>query len=270
MITAGIDMGMECIKIVILKDGKIIGRGKGISGGARRLAAAEAALREALREAELPPEAIEKTVATGKGKFDLPFVSDRVTEPITTAAAARALVPDATFAVDAGADETLCVSLRPDGSVSEMVQNEKCAAGIGSFLRKMARRLELSPEEMSALPPVAAGGPRVNDGCVVFAELDALSLLNHGVTPREIASACTDAAACRAGMTINDITVPDFTCVVLLGGLTKNKAFVRDLKTRSKLDLIVPAEAEYAGALGAALVAAREEPVPAPHKEAVR
>ena len=36
MTTVGIDMGIENIKIVVLQDGKIIGRGKGRSGGAKR------------------------------------------------------------------------------------------------------------------------------------------------------------------------------------------------------------------------------------------
>ena len=256
MITAGIDMGLETVKAVIVEDGKILGRAKGLSGGAKRASAAEAALTEALKEAGLGRDKVEKIVATGKGKFDLPFADVKVSEPMTTARAARHLCPEATTAVDVGADETVVVTLGKDKPVLEMAINEKCAAGIGTLLRTMARRLELSLEEMSALPPKAQDAPAVNDGCAVFAELDALSLLNRGATPQEVAVAVTDAAAVRACMTINDITNPAMDAVALFGGVALNAAFVQALKAYAKADLVVPPDAEYAGALGAALTGA--------------
>ena len=259
MITAGIDMGLETVKVAVLQDGKVVGRGKGLSGGAKRAPAAEDALAQALAEAGLGKSSVEKIVATGKGKFDLPFADRCVSEPITTAKAARFLCPDATAAVDIGADETVVVTLGEEKPVQEMVFNEKCAAGLGIFLRTMARRLEMSLEEMSALPPKGASGPTVNDGCIVFSELDAQSLLNRGASPKEVAAAIVDAAAVRACMTINDITVPVFNSVALFGGLTKNAAFVKALESYAKMGFVIPAEAEYAGAIGAALVGCEPE-----------
>lgn len=155
--------------------------------------------------------------------------------------------------VSVGADETLVATLGGE-KIKELCLNQKCAAGLGLFLEYMARRLGLSIEELSAL-----GAPDkaiVNDGCVVFAELDALSLINRGTDARDAAKAVTEAVAWRASTTINDITAQDKTCVVLFGGLTKNAAFLNALKRISGIDFVVPGEAEYAGALGAALIAA--------------
>lgn len=255
MITAGIDVGMENVKAVIIKDEKILGHGTGRSGGAKRAGAAEAALEDALKEAGLKRGDIEKTYATGKGKFDLHFADDTITEAIAAAKASKFLCPDVTTAVDAGADETIVVTLGGKKPVGEFAQNEKCAAGVGIFLNVMARRLGLTPEEMGALPPKEAEGAAVNDGCVVFAELDALSLLNNGTPIKEVAAAVIDAAAVRVCMTMNDITHPKLDKVALFGGLTRNAAFVNALKSYAKVDLVIPAEAEYAGAIGAALVA---------------
>ena len=255
MLTAGIDIGVENVKAVILKDGAIVGRGKGRSGGVGRNAAAEAALTSALQEAGAASADLSGTVATGKGKYDLLFADKQVTEATAAARAAKHLYPDATCVMNLGADETLVLTFNAKNKIGQAVLNEKCAAGLGSFLRKMAMLLELTPDEMSALPPVAPGGATVNDGCVVFAELDALSLLNQSVSSREIASALTDAAAIRACTVLNDITIPMLDCVVLFGGLTRNKAFVQALQARSGVDFVIPDEAEYAGALGAALVA---------------
>jgi len=245
-------MGAENVKVVILEDGKILGRGKNLSGGAKRASAAEKALEDALKEAGLPRGKLEKVVATGKGKFDLPFADKTVSEVVTTARAAKFLCPEATTAVDAGADETVVVTLGKRRLIDEIAINEKCAAGVGTLLRTMARRLELSMEEMNGLPPLAPDGPAVNDGCAVFAEMDALNLLFKGAAPKEIAVALTDAAAIRVCSTVNDISNTKAECMVLFGGLAKNKAFAAALQKYAKLDFVIPEEAEYAGAIGAA------------------
>jgi predicted CoA-substrate-specific enzyme activase len=255
MITAGIDMGLKYIKAVILKDGKVAGRGYGHSGGAERAANAEAAYNAALKDAGVAPGDVSKVVATGIGKYDVPFAADCWTESLTAAKAARFLCPEATTVVDIGADETLVSTLKEDGGVDEFTINQKCAAGLGLFLNYMAERLELTMDEMSAAAP-ATTNYRVSDGCVPFAELDALSLLNHDAAPREIAAAVTLSTAARAASTINDITVPARKCVVLCGGLTKNKAFVKALESLTDITFQIPADAEYAGAIGAALIAA--------------
>ena len=252
MITAGIDMGVENVKVVILDNGKVLGRGKNLSGGAKRASAAEKALEDALKEAGLEKGKLEKIVATGKGKFDIPFANKTVSEVVTTARAAQLLCPEATTAVDAGADETVVVTIGKRKLVDEMAISEKCAAGVGTLLRTMARRLELTMEEMNGLPAKAPDGPAVNDGCVVFAEMDALNLLFTGATTKEIAAALTDAAAARVCTTVNDITNTKSDCMVLFGGLAKNKAFVSALQKYAKLDFVIPEEAEYAGAIGAA------------------
>jgi activator of 2-hydroxyglutaryl-CoA dehydratase len=96
----------------------------------------------------------------------------------------------------------------------------------------------------------------VNDGCAVFAEMDALSLLNHGASAAEVASAVADAAAVRICMTFNDITIPARDKIVLFGGLTKNKAVMDALQSYAKMEFVIPDEAEYAGAIGSALIGA--------------
>ena len=58
MITGGIDVGIEYIKAVILKDGKVIARGTGLSGGAARAKNSEQVWKDTLAAAKLsPPDA---------------------------------------------------------------------------------------------------------------------------------------------------------------------------------------------------------------------
>lgn len=257
MTTVGIDMGVENIKIVVLRDEKIIGRGKARSGGVKRLAAAKTVYESALKEAGVTEDQVEKVFVTGKGKFDVESMAgDIITEPVTAAKAAEFLSPGATCVFNVGADETMALTLNKEARITEMVINEKCAAGVGNFIRNMARRLELTQEEMGAVPPKAKDGPAVSDGCIVFGELDALNLMNRDVSPEEIASAVIFTAVIRASTVIKDLTEPNFEKVALLGGLTQNKAFVTALKSWLNLEFVIPDEAEYAPALGAALLAA--------------
>ena len=256
MITAGIDSGVEFTKAVILKDGIPVGFGKTRSGGAGRDMAARRAYQEALAQSKLESAQVERVFATGKGKYDVSFADDRYTEGVTLAAGARYLCPNATAVIQCGADETLAVALTPEGAIAELVLNQKCSAGLGIFLTAMAHRLEMALDEMGAVP-IEGLDIAVSDGCTVFAELDALDLLNQGIQTQEVAAAVTKSAAVRAATVVQDVILADFSCVLMTGGLTQNKAFVKALEDRTGIAFITCENGEYAGAIGAALVAAQ-------------
>lgn len=255
MITAGIDVGIESLKVLILKDGKVLARGTGLSGGANRAKAAEEVYNEALAAAKLKPADISKVIATGQGKNDVRFADDRVVEPVADARAARFLYPKATCVVDIGADQARVVILGKDG-ITEVVMNQKCAAGLGILLKSMARTLGMALDEMSGLSGNPTGAAVVNDGCAVFAEMDALGLLNRNVPRQDVARAVIEAVAVRINSILNDKIKPARDTTVLVGGVSRNKAVVNALKRRSGINFVIPEQAEYAGALGAALIAA--------------
>ena len=252
MITAGIDVGLKNIKAVILRDGEVIGKAIGMSGGLRRPAAVQEVYNKALENAGVTGGEVEKTVSTGKGKFDVPFAAEQLAEVVTAVKAAKFFVPAATTVVGVGADETIAATIEGE-KIKEFVINQKCAAGLGVFLENMAERFNMSVEELSLLD--GSSEVTVNDGCVVFAELDALGLLNRGVCPKEISKALIQACAWRVNTTINDIYKPSNECVVMVGGMTRNKAFIKALEKISGISFLVPEEAVYAGAIGAALLA---------------
>ena len=252
MITAGIDIGLKYIKAVVLKDGKVAGKASGLSGGAGRAAAAQAVYDKALAAAGVKAADVEKVISTGKGKFDAAFAADQLSETVVAAKAARMAKPEVTTVVDIGADEIVVATLEGD-KVKEFVINQKCVAGLGMFLEDMAERFGMSIEELSALE--GPGKATVNDGCVVFAELDALSLLNRGTDVKEIAKALIEACAWKANSTLYDIYKPNTSCTVLYGGMTQNKAFVKALEKISGIKFVIPEDAVYGGAIGAAALA---------------
>jgi predicted CoA-substrate-specific enzyme activase len=254
MITGGIDVGIEAVKAVVLKDGKVVGRAAAPSGGARRGEHAEQTWTAALQNAGLRAEDVSQVVATGQGKYDAKFARRNVSEPIADAVAARFLYPASRMVVDAGADQVRVVSFDGKGKISEVALNQKCAAGLGIFLKAMARTLGLTLEEMGKMED--GSGQVVSDSCAVFGELDAIALIHRNIPVRQIVQALHNTVAVRINAIMNDKTRPDKSTTVLVGGLTLDAALVQALRRRSGIALLIPAEAQFAGALGAALIAA--------------
>ncbi|MGN1002877.1 MAG: acyl-CoA dehydratase activase [Oscillospiraceae bacterium] len=254
MITGGIDMGFAYAKAVVLEDGKLIGKAIGVSGGISRKANAEKVWKEALAQAGV--DGVDKLVCTGKGKYDVPFADKVYTEPVCLLEAAKACCEGVTTVMDIGADASTVITVKADGKIGEMVINQKCSAGYGLMLELMADKLELGVEKLGQTNMAAAGDAKVSDGCMVFAEMDALSLLNRGYSAEAVAAALIKSAAVRASVVYDDITIRRDEKVLLTGGVALNAAFVEELSKRKGIRFILPEEPQYALAIGAAIKAA--------------
>ena len=87
MITAGIDMGSKTIKVVILRDTEIVGKGIALAGFENR-EAAETAYAAALDEAGIGMDDVERVVATGAGRSNAPYAERDISEVASDARAA--------------------------------------------------------------------------------------------------------------------------------------------------------------------------------------
>ena len=253
MITAGIDVGIENIKVVVLKDGTVIASGMDRSGGTGRRKAVEQTWEDTLKRAGMTAPDVQRVVATGQGKGDVSFADSRITEPVADTLAARFFYPTVRSVVDVGADQVRVVSLDEKGAITEVVLNQKCAAGIGTLLRTVARRLGFTLDEMGRIEGHAETCKEVNDACSVFAMLDAVNLLHDGVSRPDIAQAIHRAMAVRINSVLNDKVKPDRDKTVLMGGVARNLSLIAALKERSGINFLIPDQPENAGALGAAL-----------------
>jgi len=252
MITAGIDLGTQSVKAVILKDNELISRGKAFSGF-DPAKAAEEALGEALKEVKLAMSKLVHVTATGPGMDMAPNSNSTVSMMGADAKAGVYLFPNARTIVDVGAEEARAVKCDVNGIMMDFVVNERCAAGAGAFIEAMARALEVKLEDMGPLSLKAERASSINASCVIFGESDVVSLIHRQESKPEIARAIFDAMADRVSSMVHRLGVnPD---VVLVGGVAKDVGFVASLKRKLGIDVLIPAYPEYAGALGAALVA---------------
>lgn len=253
MITAGIDCGAKTVKVVVLKDGQIVGKSL-VMAGIDTKGASEKAYDEALQQAGLSRQDVEKVVATGAGKMEAEFRNGEVTEVSADARGAVQLFPQARTLIDVGAEEGRAVRVDARGKVVDFAINDKCAAGAGAFVEAMARALEVGLEEMGKLSLRATQAVPMNAQCAVFAESELVSLV-HAKTPKpDMARAIHDAIADRIVSMVRRVGMePE---VVLIGGLAKNAGFVNALGRDLEAEVKLPEEPELVGALGAALVAA--------------
>jgi benzoyl-CoA reductase subunit D len=253
VITAGIDMGTQSVKVVIVKDGHMIGRGKAFSSF-EPSKAAEAACAEALKMAKVNEAEVDHVTATGSG-MDMATSADSTISMMGADARAGVMMfPSARTVIDVGAEEARAVKCDDHGIMMDFVVNERCAAGAGAFIQAMARALEVKMEEMGPLSLKAERASPINASCVIFGESDVVTLIHRQESKPEIARAVFDAMADRVSSMIFRLGLtPD---VALVGGVALDVGFVASLKRKLGVEVLIPEHPEFAGAFGAALIAA--------------
>jgi len=255
MITAGIDMGSKTIKVVILKDGKILGKSLVLAGFDSQ-SAAKQAFAMALDAAGIKIEEIDRIVATGAGRKHAPYANEDITEVGGDAKGVLRLYPKARTVIDVGAEEGRAIRCNEEGKVVDFALNEKCAAGAGAFTEAMGRALEVTVQELGRMSLQSTQEIPMNAQCAVFAESEVVSLLHNKIPKQDIAKAVHDAIASRIISLVRKVGFePD---VILIGGVAHNVGFVDSLKRGLECDVTVPDDPEYIGALGAALAALGE------------
>ena len=156
--------------------------------------------------------------------------------------------------VDVGGQDTKVIVLR-GGKVVKFAMNDKCSAGTGKFLEVMANRLGVSQEELARLARMGAP-TSISSMCTVFAESEVISLIGKGTPREDIAYAVIESVVERVSVLVaQGKGAPYF----LTGGLCDNGYFVERLGARLGEPVATESRARFAGAVGAALLAAEGE-----------
>ena len=128
MTTAGMDVGAKTVKVVIIKDGQIIGKGIA-AAGLEAEGATQSAWEKALKDAGLSRKELSKVMATGSRREEVGGFDDEVSEIVADARAMSVVNPEIKTMLDVGAEEGRAVRMDSGGKVLEFAVNEKCAAG---------------------------------------------------------------------------------------------------------------------------------------------
>ena len=253
MIVAGIDVGGKNVHIVIKKDGQILGKVSGPSG-IKKAESVEQLYDEVLKKTGLTRKDVERVVATGSAAKRVAFANGAIPDAAADAQGVVKLIPTARTVIDVGAEEGRSIKISPEGEVLDFAINEKCAAGTGTFIEAMSRALEVSVEEMSKITLQSTQTLSTNAQCAVFGESEVVSLIHQKTPKPDIARAVMNAIAGRIASVARIVGLEKD--VVMVGGMAKNAGFIDSLKNNIEMDVLVPEDPDYMGALGAAEVAA--------------
>jgi len=249
MIVAGIDVGGKNIHIVVKKDGQILGKTTG-STGIKKEEVVGQLYDEVLKKAGLARKDVERVVATGSAAKRVAFANGAIPDVAADAKGVIKLIPSARTVIDVGAEEGRSIKVSPEGKVLDFAINEKCAAGTGTFVEAMSRALEVSVDEMSKISLQSTQTLSINAQCAVFGESEVVSLIHQKTPKRDIARAVMNAIAGRIASVARIVGLEKD--VVMVGGMAKNAGFIDSLKKNIEMDVLVPADPDYMGALGAA------------------
>ncbi len=254
----GIDVGSRQAKAVFIEEGEL--HTAITASGVDAQETADRLVRKIVKQAGIGREDIAAIIGTGYGRIALSFdeiPSEVITEISCHAMGAHWLNAGTRTIIDIGGQDSKAIKVDPDsGRVVEFVMNDKCAAGTGRFLEKIAELLGFTLEELG--PKALQAGRRIDitSQCVVFAESEVISLKARGEPPEDIAAGIHFASARRVRNLVNRLGLDPQ--LVFSGGVSNNPGMKHALEEvighpiqTTKLDMT------YAGALGAAIFAQR-------------
>ncbi len=208
---------------------------------------------------EADPRSIDTRVwiiATGCGRGLVHQAARQVTEITCHARGVFREVGHGGTLVDVGGQDSKVIAIGARGEVTDFAMNDKCAAGTGRFIENVARRLEVPLEAMGAVALGTSEEARLSSTCTVFAELEVVSLLAHGVAVEPIVRGLHRALILRLVAMIR--TVGLTSPLMLSGGVVRNPAIARLLEEEIGQPVVVPNNPQLMGAYGAALIGLEE------------
>ena len=253
MIVAGIDVGGKNVHVVIMKDGKIVSKAAAPTG-IQKAVAAEKTYDEALKQAGLKREDVGRVVATGRAGKRAAFAQGAIADASADAREVIRLFPSARTIIAVGAEEGRAIKISSEGKVLDFAINEKCAAGTGTFVEAMSRALEIPVEEFAKISLKSNRPIPMNAQCAVFGESEVVSLIHAKTEKHDIARAVHDAIAGRIASVARIVGLEKE--IVMIGGMAKNDGFIDSLKRELGMDVKVPDDPDFVGAIAAAEAAA--------------
>ncbi len=253
-ILAGLDAGHVNSKAIFMKGQEILGYWTEATGF-DVLGAAEAALSHALDNVGIPRGELAGIVATGifRDVIAVPSLNVIRTVPDYMADAKGALFlnKNSRTVIDIGGNIHKAVHYDQNGNLLDVIQNDKCADGLGIFYTTMAKAIGVNEEELSELALKSTQHVSVAIHCAASAESEAIDLMCQGVDIADVADAISRFIVERVAAMCTTMDLEKE--IVVAGGLAKSKALMKCLPGLLKPDVSVLSLPEYVGAIGAVI-----------------
>ncbi len=258
MLTAGVDMGSLTTAAAVCNDEDLLAW-EIVSTGADAEEAGREALSGSCRKANIAVSDPDVIVATGYGRVNLEEADEQITEITCHGKGADVLFNETGTVIDIGGQDSKVIRIDDNGMVVDFEMNDKCAAGTGRFLEVMAEALEVELSQLGKLSQQADKEVNISNMCAVFAESEVVSRVAEGYSRSSIIKGIHRSIAERISTMVERVGM--VRPVIMTGGVAKNSGVVKCLEEELCCDINIPEEPQIVGALGAALLACRQDSV---------
>ena len=209
---------------------------------------------------ELPADAvIARSCSTGYGEqlLKTAFALDEgEVETISHSTAAAFFNPHVDCVLDIGGQDMKCIRLR-NGSVDNVLLNEACSSGCGSFLENFANSLGYSAEGFAREALFAENPVDLGTRCTVFMNSNVKQAQKEGACVQDISAGLAYSVIKNALFKVIKLTNPSElgSNIVVQGGTFYNRAVLRAFESIAGIEVICPDISGIMGAFGAALIA---------------
>jgi predicted CoA-substrate-specific enzyme activase len=150
--------------------------------------------------------------------------------------------------VSAGGETFMVYVLNRSGQISNVLTGNKCASGTGEFFLQQLRRMDVTLEE-AAQWTAATEAYHVSGRCSVFCKSDCTHATNKGIPKSKVTAGLGQMMANKILELLKKVERKN---IIITGGTARNHMMIERLRKEIP-GLIVPDEAPYFEALGAAL-----------------
>ena len=254
----GIDAGSTTTKAALIDEEKNLLYSYYKNNEGKPLDATMDMLRELY--SQLPPEAhIAKTTTTGYGEGLIKAAFKADLGEIETMAhykAAEEFLPGVDFILDIGGQDMKCMRIK-DGAIYNIMLNEACSSGCGSFIETYAKSVDLSVRDFASEALFAEAPVDLGTRCTVFMNSKVKQAQKEGATIGDISAGLSYSVIKNALYKVIKLRNPEEAGekIVVQGGTFLNDAVLRAIENIMGKDIIRPDIAGLMGAYGAALIA---------------
>ena len=177
-------------------------------------------------------------------------------ETIAHYKAAEHFLPGVDFILDIGGQDMKCMQVK-NGVIDNIMLNEACSSGCGSFIETFAYSLNMEVEAFAKEALLAKNPVDLGSRCTVFINSRVKQAQKEGATVGDISSGLSYSVIKNALMKVIKIRDPKELGkkIVVQGGTFYNAAVLRSFELISGREAVRPDIAGIMGAYGAALIA---------------
>lgn len=209
---------------------------------------------------KLPEKAvIAKTCVTGYGEGLIKTAFKLDMGQIETMAhykAAEEFLPGVDFILDIGGQDMKCMRIK-DGAIYNIMLNEACSSGCGSFIETYAKSVELGVEDFANEALFAENPVDLGTRCTVFMNSKVKQAQKEGATIGDISAGLSYSVIKNALYKVIKLRNPDEAGekIVVQGGTFLNNAVLRSIELILGKEVVRPDISGIMGAFGSALIA---------------